>query len=172
VIRVWSLSNKPLHLTIPPQGNRSIIERPGACGGLAGERQTVRPTGTTMYSVAVVLFGIALTAPVLALPAALGLVHNGVLGVALAWPFWLALLGAPGFVRGLLICRPGRGVLARRPWLTASSVIVILVASIGGVWMSRWMFLFLPGSLAGVGSSVLLLVSLLRRGRVGARDAA
>ena len=35
---------KPLHLTIPPQGNRSIIERPGACGGLAGERQTVSQT--------------------------------------------------------------------------------------------------------------------------------
>jgi hypothetical protein len=116
-----------------------------------------------MYSVTVMLFGIALTAPVLALPAALGSVHNGVLGVIWTWPFWLALLGAPGFVRGLLVCRPGRGVPARRPWLTAGSVIVVLVASIGGVWMSRWMFLFLPGSLAGIGSSVLLLTSLLRR---------
>jgi len=122
-----------------------------------------------MYLAVVVLFGIALTAPVLALPATLSLVHNGVLGVASAWPFWLALIGAPGFVRGLLICRPGRSAPARRPWLTTGSIVVVLVASIGGVWMSRWMFLFLPGSLAGVGSSVLLLASLLRLGSAGAR---
>ncbi len=32
----------PLHLPIPPQINRSIVERPGTCGGLAGERQAVR----------------------------------------------------------------------------------------------------------------------------------
>ena len=41
---------KPLHLTIPPQGRRSIIEKPGACGGFAGERQTVRRmTGIPNY---------------------------------------------------------------------------------------------------------------------------
>jgi hypothetical protein len=34
-------SNKPLHLTVPPQGHRSIIEMPDACGGPAGERQGV-----------------------------------------------------------------------------------------------------------------------------------
>jgi len=28
-------SNKPLKLTVPPQGNRSIIEKPDACGGPA-----------------------------------------------------------------------------------------------------------------------------------------
>jgi hypothetical protein len=33
---------QPLQLTVPPQGHRSSIERPGACGGPAGERQTVR----------------------------------------------------------------------------------------------------------------------------------
>jgi hypothetical protein len=31
-----SLPNKPLNLSVPPQGNRSMIEGPGACGGTAG----------------------------------------------------------------------------------------------------------------------------------------
>jgi hypothetical protein len=34
-------SNRPLHLSIPPQGHRSIIEKPGTCGGLAAERPAV-----------------------------------------------------------------------------------------------------------------------------------
>jgi hypothetical protein len=115
-----------------------------------------------MYILIVALFGLALTAPVIALPAALGMLHNGLLGVAWAWPFWLALVGAPGLLYGLLICRPGRGVAVRRSWIATGSVVVVLVASIGGVWMSLAMFLFLPGSLAGVASSVLLLSRLHR----------
>jgi len=38
------LPNQPLHPTIPPQGHRSIIQGPGTCGGLAGERQGVGQT--------------------------------------------------------------------------------------------------------------------------------
>ena len=47
---------KPLHLTIPPQENRSIIERPGACGGLAGERQGVSQTIAPMFSLLRLMF--------------------------------------------------------------------------------------------------------------------
>ena len=118
------------------------------------------------------LFVVALTAPVIALPAALGMLHNGLIGVAWAWPFWLALIGAPGFLNGLWICWPGRRAPVRRPWLAIGSVAVVLVASLGGVLMSGWMFLFLPGSLAGVASSALLLASLLRCRTDGVRDAA
>jgi hypothetical protein len=38
------LPNKPLNLTVLPQGNRSIIPALGTCGGPAGYRQTVGQT--------------------------------------------------------------------------------------------------------------------------------
>jgi ATP-dependent DNA helicase RecG len=41
---------KPLHLSVPPQGHRSIIERPDACGGPAGERQGVGQTTMTILN--------------------------------------------------------------------------------------------------------------------------
>lgn len=83
--------------------------------------------------------------------------------LAIAAPFYIGLMAAPGFVYAALFGDSARSLEPRRRWWIRLSLYGVLLCSAGGVYGGTLMALFLPPSLVSGAIAVFLLYRFEKR---------